>query len=151
MNDLNDITSETSDSLEDDMSETSDWAGFDFDETNRVSTDTEELSDATDASSFSTGLELDESDIQLEAEKVADYVRSFGFDKAADYIERHYDGYEFIPRSPIPITTRNMALDGLESENGVPFERRTAELANGLTVEDVFPKFESTRIRLYLR
>ncbi len=63
MNDLNDITSETSDSLEDDMSETSDWAGFDFDETNRVSTDTEELSDATDASSFSTGLELDESDI----------------------------------------------------------------------------------------
>ena len=139
MNDLNDIISETSDSLEDDMSETSDWAGFDFDETNRVSTDTEELSDATDASSFSTGLELDESDIQLEAEK------------AADYIERHYDGDEFIPGSPIPITTRNMALDGLESENGVPFERRTAELANGLTVEGVFPKFESTRIRLYLR
>ena len=36
-----------------------------------------------------------------------------------------------------------MALDGLESENGVSFERRAAELADGLTVEGVFPEFDS--------
>ena len=78
-----------------------------------------------------------------EAEKAADYARSYGFDKAADYIERHYDGSEFVEGEPIPITTRNMALDGQESENGVQFERRTAELADGLSVEGVFPHFES--------
>ena len=78
-----------------------------------------------------------------EAEKAADYARSYGFDKAADYIERHYDGSEFVEGEPIPITTRNMALDGQESENGVQFERRTAELADGLSVEGVFPNFES--------
>ena len=78
-----------------------------------------------------------------EAEKAADYARSYGFDKAADYIERHYDGSEFVEGEPIPITTRNMALDGQESENGVQFERRTADLADGLTVEGVFPNFES--------
>ena len=84
------------------------------------------------------------SDIDMtEAEKAADYARSYGFDKAADYIERHYDGSEFVEGEPIPITTRNMALDGQESENGVQFERRTAELADGLSVEGVFPNFES--------
>lgn len=36
-----------------------------------------------------------------------------------------------------------MALDGLKSENGVSFERRTAELAHGLSVEGVFPEFDS--------
>lgn len=86
---------------------------------------------------------LDNNDIQSDAEKAADYARSYGFDRAADYIERHYDGDEFVPGNPIPITTRNRALDGLESENGVPFERRTAELADGLSVEGVFPKFDS--------
>lgn len=86
---------------------------------------------------------LDNNDIQSDAEKAADYARSYGFDKAADYIERHYAGDEFIPGNPIPITTRNRALDGLEAENGVPFERRTAELTDGLSVEGVFPKFDS--------
>lgn len=78
-----------------------------------------------------------------EAEKAADYARSYGFDKAADYIERHYDGSEFTEGEPIPITTRNMALEGTESDNGVQFERRTAELTDGLAVEGVFPNFES--------
>lgn len=78
-----------------------------------------------------------------EAEKAADYARSLGFDRAGDYIERHYDGDVFVPGDPIPITTRNMALEGTESGNGVPFERRTAELAEGLSVEGVFPDFES--------
>ena len=86
---------------------------------------------------------LAETDMRSEAEKAADYARSCGFEKAADYIERHYDGDEFIPGEPIPITTRNMDLDGLESENGVSFGRRTAELADGLSVEGVFPEFES--------
>ena len=90
-------------------------------------------------SDLGTEQELD----MTEAEKAADYARSYGFDKAADYIERHYDGSEFVEGEPIPITTRNMALDGQESENGVQFERRTAELADGLSVEGVFPNFES--------
>lgn len=78
-----------------------------------------------------------------DAEKAADHARSFGFERAADYIERHYAGGEFVPGDPIPITTRNMALDGSEATNGVPFERRTAELADGLSVEGVFPAFDS--------
>lgn len=96
-----------------------------------------------DTPDFSLGAAFDASDIQSEAEKAAEYARSYGFDKAADYIERHYNGDEFVPGNPIPITTRNMALDGLESENGVSFERRTAELADGLSVEGVFPEFDS--------
>lgn len=143
MNEFDDITIGISDNLGNDMPDTTDWAGFDIDGTDKVSTDIAELPDAADTSVLSTKFELDGSDIQSEAGKAADCARSLGFDKAADYIERHYDGDEFIPGSPIPITTRNMALDGLESENGVPFERRTAELANGLTVEGVFPKFDS--------
>ena len=77
------------------------------------------------------------------AREAADYARSFGFDKAADYIERHYDGDDFDPCMPIPISTRNMDLEGKEAENGVPFERRTAQLTDGLEVEGVFPVFDS--------
>lgn len=126
-----------------DIPDTSDWTDFDSDEIGDVSVDSAELLSVTDTSDLSSGLETGENDIQSEAEKAADYARSYGFDKAADYIERHYDGDEFIPGSPIPITTRNMALDGRESDNGVPFERRTAELADGLSVEGVFPEFDS--------
>lgn len=126
-----------------DISETSDWTDFDSVEMDDVSTDKTEFISAGDASDLSLEASLEDDDIQSEAEKAADYARSYGFDKAADYIERHYDGDKFIPGNPIPITTRNMALDGLESENGVSFERRTAELADGLSVEGVFPKFDS--------
>lgn len=126
-----------------DISETSDWTDFDSVKTDDVSIDKTEFISAGDASDLSLGAALDDNDIQSEAEKAADYARSYGFDKAADYIERHYDGDEFIPGTPIPITTRNMALEGLESENGVSFERRTAELADGLSVEGVFPEFDS--------
>lgn len=108
-----------------------------------LDTDTAESIVVGDIPEPSLGAAFDDSDIQSEAEKAADYARSYGFDKAADYIERHYDGDEFIPGDPIPITTRNMALDGLESENGVSFERRTAELTDGLSVEGVFPGFDS--------
>ncbi|MCD8005940.1 MAG: HNH endonuclease [Oscillospiraceae bacterium] len=87
--------------------------------------------------------EFDEKMNQSDADKAADYARSFGLNKAADYISRHYDGGEFVPGDPIPITTRNMSLEGSKAENGVPFERRTAELADGLTVEGVFPEFDS--------
>ena len=87
--------------------------------------------------------EIEVQDVENWAEKAADEARSFGFHKAADYIERHYDGGEFVPGGPIPITTRNMALEGTVSDNGVPFERRSVELAEGLTVEGVFPDFGS--------
>ena len=90
-----------------------------------------------------SSFDFDGISLPSEAEKAADYARSYGFDKAADYIERHYDGDEFVPGNPIPITTRNMALDGTMSDNGVLFKRRTAELADGLSVEGVFPDFES--------
>lgn len=125
-----------------DIPETSDWADFDSVETDDLSIDKTEFISTGDASDFSSEASLDD-DVQSEAEKAADYARSYGFDKAADYIERHYDGDKFIPGTPIPVTTRNMALEGLESENGVSFERRTAELAEGLSVEGVFPEFDS--------
>lgn len=143
MSEFDDMAVEVSDNQGIDISDTSEWTDFDFVETDEVSLETAELPDATNATGLSTKLDVDKSDIQSESEKAADYARSYGFDKAADYIERHYDGDEFIPGSPIPITTRNMALDGLESENGVSFERRTAELADGLIVEGVFPEFDS--------
>lgn len=143
MSEFDDMAVEVSDNQGIDIPDTSDWTDFDFTETDDVNLDAAGLSDVADSSDRPLNLEADESDIQSEAEKAADYARSYGFDKAADYIERHYDGDEFIPGSPIPITTRNMALDGMESENGVSFERRTAELADGLSVEGVFPEFES--------
>lgn len=136
MSEFEELSSEVSDAQAVDASDTSEWSDFDF-------TETDELSGAGDASDLLTEFEAEENDIQSEAEKAADYARSFGFDKAADYIERHYDGDEFVPGTPIRITTRNMALDGLESENGVPFARRTAELADGLAVDGVFPEFDS--------
>lgn len=143
MSEFDDMAVEVPDVSGVDMPDTSDWTGFDFAETDEASLDTTELSDAADAPGLSSELGFDERNIQSEVEKAVDYARSYGFDKAADYIERHYDGDEFIPGNPIPITTRNMALDGMESENGVSFERRTAELADGLTVEGVFPEFDS--------
>lgn len=97
----------------------------------------------TEITDFPEAEESLNSDIASEAEKAGDYARSLGFEKAADYIERHYDGDEFVPGEPIRITTRNMSLEGMESENGVPFERRTAELTEGLSVEGVFPNFDS--------
>ena len=125
-----------------DISETSDWADFDSVETDDLSIDKTEFISVGDTSDLSLEVSLDD-DIQSEAEKAADYARTYGFDKAADYIERHYDGDKFIPGAPIPVTTRNMALEGLEAENCVSFERRTAELAEGLSVEGVFPEFDS--------
>lgn len=103
-----------------DISETSDWADFDSVETDDLSIDKTEFISAGDTSDLSLEVSLDD-DIQSEAEKAADYARTYGFDKAADYIERHYDGDKFIPGAPIPVTTRNMALEGLEAENGVSF------------------------------
>ena len=143
MSEFDETSMEFSETEEIDILETSDWTDFDSVETDDVSIDKTEFISAGDAAELSLEAALEDNDIQSEAEKAADYARSYGFDKAADYIERHYDGDEFIPGSPIPITTRNMALEGLESENGVSFERRIAELADGLSVEGVFPEFDS--------
>lgn len=143
MSEFDDMSMELFKAEEIDIPDTNDWTDFDFAETDDVRIDTAESLEATNTSDLSLDLGPSENDIQSEAEKAADYARSYGFNKAADYIERHYDGNEFIPGNPIPITTRNMALDGLESDNGVPFERRTVELADGLSIEGVFPEFDS--------
>lgn len=127
MNDFEDIaTDEGVDYATTDIAE---WTGFD---------------ETTDNLSLNSDIDAGLTDYDMsEAEKAAEYARSFGFEKAADYIERHYDGEVFVPGDPIPITTRNMGLDSCVSDNGVAFERRTADLAEGLTVEGVFPDFES--------
>ena len=135
MNETSDMSAETSDAGEFDTADVSGWD--DFDDTGPETADVPDISEPPPDGAPYGG------DIRSEAEKAADYARSFGFDRAAGYIERHYDGEEFVPGDPIPITTRNMALDGLESENGVSFTRRTAELAEGLSVEGVFPEFDS--------
>ncbi|MEN6595127.1 MAG: HNH endonuclease [Clostridiaceae bacterium] len=81
---------------------------------------------------------------RTEAEKAADYIRSFsGFEKAADYVERHYAGDEFVPGDVISITTRNQELEGGTSNQGVPFSRREVKLDDGLVLEGVFPEFNS--------
>ena len=79
-----------------------------------------------------------------EAGKAAQFVRSFeGFEKAADYVEHHFDGEEFDESRPIPISTRNQDLEDDISENGVAFTRREVELEDGLCLEGVFPEFDS--------
>ena len=74
----------------------------------------------------------------------ADYVRSFdGFDKCADYVERHFEGDEYSPGDVIHISTRNQSLEGDDSLEGVTFLRKEIELADGLVLEGVFPEFDS--------
>ena len=143
MSEFDDMSMEVSDAEVVNISDTSEWMDFDSVETDGIGTDTDELLGGANAANLLLECKGADNDIGTEAEKAADYARSYGFDKAADYIERHYDGNGFIPGSPIPITTRNMALDGRTSENGISFERRTAELADGLSVEGVFPVFDS--------
>lgn len=84
-----------------------------------------------------------ETDISTDAEQAAEYARSLSYEKAADYISRHYEGGEFSAEEPIQVSTRNGKLEGNKSENGIPFERRTVRLTDGLYVEGVFPEFES--------
>lgn len=133
MNEFDDLSIDIAEPTEIDVCDSSDWSAFDSEETDEF---VEGDSAVTVEFSSIDGL-------QSEAEKAADYARSFGFDKAADYIERHYDGEKFEPGTPIPVTTRNMTLEGTKSDNGVAFERRTAELTDGLSVEGVFPNFDS--------
>lgn len=133
MNELDNLSFDIAEPTEIDVCDSNIWSVFDSEVTDVLA----EGDSAITADSSS------HDEFQSEAEKAADYARSFGFDKAADYIERHYDGEKFEPGSPIPITTRNMTLEGTKSDNGVFFERRTAELADGLSVEGVFPNFDS--------
>ena len=87
MSEFDDMAVEVSDNQGIDISDTSEWTDFDFVETDEVSLETAELPDATNATGLSTKLDVDKSDIQSESEKAADYARSYGFDKAADYIQ----------------------------------------------------------------
>lgn len=78
------------------------------------------------------------------AKTAADYVRSFeGYEKAADYVERHFDADAYTPGDVIPVTTRNQDLADLEPDNGVSFSRREVCLDDGLTLVGVFPEFDS--------
>lgn len=138
MNDFNDVNDVNDTAVDfEEMSDSAEWEDFDagMAETTEISKGEDVSHDISD--------EIDESEELSSAQQASEYARSFGFEKAADYIERHYDGEEFIPGDPIRITTRNMALDGEMSDNGVSFERRTAELTDGLAVEGVFPEFDS--------
>ena len=103
MNEFNDTSMEFSETDWIDVPETSDWSCFDLSKTDNIGIDTAESIGVGDIPPSSLGAAFDESDIQSEAEKAADYARSYGFDKAANYIERHYDGDEFVPGKPIPI------------------------------------------------
>lgn len=105
-----------------------------------VETDTEGI---TDTASEDWDTAFGEMDTPTDAERAAEYARSLGYEKAADYISRHYEGGEFTPEGPIQVSTRNSKLEGNSSENGIPFERRTVRLTDGLYVEGVFPEFES--------
>lgn len=107
MNEFNDTSAEFNETDGGNIPETSD-ADFDLFETDNISIDTAESIGAGDTPDLLLVTAFDDSDIQSEAEKAADYARSYGFDKAADYIERHYDGDEFVPGDPILITTRNI-------------------------------------------
>lgn len=76
--------------------------------------------DITDTVSEDWDAVFAETDMPTAAEQAADYARSLGHKKAADYISRHYEGGEFSPEEPIPVSTRNMKLEGDCSENGIP-------------------------------
>lgn len=85
--------------------------------------------------------EMDEMDLPP-ARRAADYVRELGFDKAADYVSRHFDADAFEEGDVIPVSTRNQGLEGRDLK-GVSFSRREVELADGLVLEGVFPEFEA--------
>lgn len=107
--------------------------------------DADDMADAAEDMADMEGHEQDSlfADVSP-AELAADYARSIGgFDKAADYIERHFEGDSYVPGDVIPVSTRNEDLEGLETDDGVNFERKTAELAEGLSIEGVFPEFDS--------
>lgn len=76
------------------------------------------------------------------ADMAADHARELGFDKAGDYISRHFDAESFDSGDIIPVTTRNQELEGANLD-GVSFARRQVKLDNDLVLEGVFPEFES--------
>lgn len=151
-------TSDTGEALESDLLDTPGndlWEGVD---TETLSAASEDISaaaeipavqDTNEALSVEVPTDLPEpaaltaEELHAEAGKAADYAREMGFDKAADYIERHYDGGVFEPGEPIRVNTRNAALEGAAAANGVPFERSVATLTDGLQLEGVFPNFAS--------
>ena len=87
MNEFDDASMEFSETETIEVPETSDWVDFDSAETNDIGIDTAENVDVEDIPDLPLEAAFDDSDIQSEAKKAADYARSYGFDKAADYIE----------------------------------------------------------------
>ena len=76
----------------------------------------------------------------------ADYLRGIGGqEQLADYVQRHFDDSfgPFSPDLPIPIITRNHALEGTTHSSGVPFTRQEIDMGNNVRISGVFPNFES--------
>ena len=76
------------------------------------------------------------------ADLAAAYAYERGFDKAADYISRHFDAESFTPGDIIQIRRRNQDLDG-QALDGVSFQRQEIQLADDFILTGVFPEFES--------
>ena len=104
-----------------------------------------ETPEAADQLSDPDGLWLAEDDL-TQGEKAADYLRGLDHQEIlADYVEKHYDDslWDFSPDLPIPITTRNMDLEGESHPSGVEFTRQEVDMGDGVTISGVFPEFES--------
>ena len=104
-----------------------------------------ETPEAADQLSDPDGLWLAEDDL-TQGEKAADYLRGLDHQEIlADYVEKHYDDslWDFSPDLPIPITTRNMDLEGECHPSGVEFTRQEVDMGDGVTISGVFPEFES--------
>ena len=80
MHEFNDTSMEFSEADGIDVPETSDWADFDLAESDDISIDTAESVGMGDTQDLSLGAVFDDNDIQSEAEKAAEYARSYGFD-----------------------------------------------------------------------
>ena len=108
-----------------------------------------ETQDITSEDTFedTEALWLDEQEL-TQGELAAQYLRGLegNHEKLANYVERHYDNSmgAFSPDLPIPITTRNMDLDGQSHpSSGVEFSRQEVDMGDGVSITGVFPEFDS--------
>lgn len=88
--------------------------------------------------------DISETEAELSgAERAAQYVRDCGWDKAADYVARHFEGDDTYEEGDvIHVSTRNQAYEGQELR-GVPFSRQEVELGDNVRISGVFPEFDS--------
>lgn len=112
----------------------------------------DETQDMTSEESLETFQDVEELWVEegklTQGELAAQYLRGLdgNHEKLADYVERHYDETigDFSPDLPIPITTRNMDLDGQgHPSSGVEFSRQEVDMGDGVSITGVFPEFDS--------